>query len=124
MPARVGSIFLYTQQVDTIMPFYRDVLALPVKSYEPGHALWLDTRPIPLVLHAPEEPWYPPPYEPAKSGVLLWLQVDEDLDEIALKLAQYRADLMTPVVHAGRRDLLLLRDPEGRRVGLYRERLT
>ncbi len=124
MHAAVGQIFLYTEHLDTIVPFYRDVLALPVKSYEPGHALWLETRPVPIVLHAPEAPWYAPPYKPAGSGVLLWLQVEENLEEVARTLQEQHADLLTPVMHGDRRDLLLLRDPEGRRVGLYRERIA
>ncbi len=124
MRAAVGQIFLYTEHLDAIVPFYRDVLALPVKTYEPGHALWLETRPVPIVLHAPETPWYSPPYEPAGSGVLLWLQVEENLEEVARTLQDHHADLFTPVMHGDRRDLLLLRDPEGRRIGLYVERIA
>ncbi len=124
MRAVVGRIFLYTEHLDTIVSLYQDVLALPVKSYEPGHALALETRPAPIVLNAPEAPWYSPPYEPAGSGVLLWLQVEENLEESALSLKAQDADLLTPVMDGERRDLLLLRDPEGRRVGLNRERIA
>ncbi len=114
---------MYTEHLEAIAPFYREVLGLPVKTYEPGHSLWLGTEPIQLVLHAPEEPWFPAPYDPQRSGILMWLQVDVDLEDIVSHLTEKRVEV-SPVVHSGQRDLLLLKHPEGRRLGLNRERTS
>ncbi len=92
-----------------------------MQSYEPDHALWLATDPVEIVLHAPERLWCPAPYDSGRSGVL-WLHVARDLEEIAVHLKEKGVDVLAPVVHSGQRDLLLLRDPEGRRIALFRER--
>lgn len=113
----IGPIMLYTERLDAIVPFYRDILGLPVRSYEPGHSCWLDTEPQ-LVLHAPEDEWFPAPYTPDRGGVVLWIAVDGDLDALARHLRGQHVRVEGP---RGRdRDVLLVYDPEGRRLGLYR----
>lgn len=92
-----------------------------MKSYEPGHSLWLQTDPVQIVLHVPEEPWYPDPYLPEFGGVLMWMQVDGDLEEMGLRLKEKGVEVLTSVMHSDRSALLLLKDPEGRRIGPFRE---
>jgi catechol-2,3-dioxygenase len=121
MRAQLGPVFLYTNHLEKIVSFYRDSLGIPIKSHAPDHALWLDTGSVPLALHVPETPWYPES-DLDNGGLLLWLQVEDDLEQVASRLKRESAEVLTPVIHAGRRDLLLIRDPKGRRIGLYRER--
>lgn len=121
MRAQLGPVVLYTKHLEKIASFYRDTLGIPIKSYAPDHALWLETGSVLLALHAPEAPWYPES-ELGEGGLLLWLQVEDDLEQVASRLKLKPVEVLTSIIHDGRRDLLLVRDPEGRRIGLYRER--
>ncbi len=121
MRAQLGPVVLYTKYLEKIASFYRDALGIPIKSYAPDHSLWLETGSVPLALHAPETPWYPES-DLGDGGLLLWLKVGDDLGQVVSRLKLEHAELLTSIIHDGRRDLLLVRDPEGRRIGLYRER--
>ncbi len=121
MRAQLGPVVLYTKHLEKIASFYRDALGIPIKSYSPDHALWLETGSVPLALHAPEIPWCPES-ELGDGGLLLWLQVEDDLEQIVSRLNLEPAEVLTAIIHDGHRDLLLVKDPEGRRIGLYRER--
>ena len=69
MPKReITAIFLVTQNVDGLVPFYRDTLGLTLTRHEPGHSAWFEAGPVPLVLHTPEpEESETVDYTPAKS---------------------------------------------------------
>ncbi len=85
MRAQLGPVVLYTKHLEKIASFYRDALGILIKSYAPGHALWLETGSVPLALHALETPWYPES-ELGDGGLLLWLQVEDDLEQVASRL--------------------------------------
>jgi len=122
MRVQLGPVLFYTKQLEKLASFYRDALGIPIKSYAPpDHALWLEAGSVPLALHAPETPWYPES-ELADGGLLLWLQVGDDLEQVVSRLKLEHAEVLTSIIRDGHRDLLLVRDPEGRRIGLYRER--
>ena len=74
---KLVAVFLMTQDVDGLVPFYRDTLGLTLTRHESGHSAWFDAGAVPLVLHKPEsEEREGVDYTP-ETPILVWLQPEE-----------------------------------------------
>ncbi|MBI3976334.1 MAG: hypothetical protein HY334_08085 [Armatimonadetes bacterium] len=47
-------VFLITEDVDGLMPFYRDIVGLRLTRHDPGHSAWFDSGPVRLAIHQAE----------------------------------------------------------------------
>ena len=112
----ITAIFLVTQNVDALVPFYRDTLGLTLTRHQPGHSAWFEAGPVPLVLHTPEpEESETVDYTP-ETPIVVWLKPEEGVPALVTHLERLTSDLEKPK-HA--RNYAYLRDPEGRVLGLH-----
>ncbi len=112
-------VFLHTVDLERLAPFYRDVLGLEEKWRDEGQSIWLDAGPVTLVLHIPEEGFGPPPYDPGRGGVLLWLELEEGIEERYRALMEAGVTMAVPLRRWPVRSLFCVADPEGRRIGFF-----
>lgn len=111
-------VFFYTDRVDDLARFYTDVLGFPVTRSEPGHSYWLATGEVTLVLHQSERWYVDGPFDHAKDSALLWFTVDEPIREVYERLRAAGVETAGDVEYQLRGGLLVIRDLEGRRLGL------
>jgi catechol 2,3-dioxygenase-like lactoylglutathione lyase family enzyme len=114
-----GVIFFYTEDVDALRPFYTDVIGFPVLTGQPhfdtpGHSYWLDAGSATLALHQAEK-YLPGPYEHARSSILVNFEVPGTVEELSARLAASGVEM---TFHEAGHRYLVVRDTEGRRIGL------
>lgn len=111
----VAAVFLVTEDVEALLPFYEDVLGLTLGRHEPGHAAWFDTGKVSLVLHCPEAGEGGRDLTPPES-VLVWLRPAEGVPALCKHLGEKGADVLQP---AAADNYAYVRDPEGRVIGFH-----
>lgn len=108
---RLHHLALRTHDVDRLVAFYRDVLALPPWPVQAGSGVWLTLDDAVLMIEraAPDEP-----SPPVGTLELLALSApDGDLPRARAHLATHRVTIEAETAHT-----LYFRDPDGRRVAL------
>lgn len=110
----IAAVFLITDDVEALLPFYREVLGLRVTQYEPGHSAWCETGAVPLVVHRAQPDAAAGEFTPA-AGTIVWLRPAERVPATVNRLEAAGAELLRPAAAA---NYLYLKDPEGRIIGL------
>ncbi|MBI3660822.1 VOC family protein [Candidatus Acetothermia bacterium] len=113
------AVFLVTEEVDTLVSFYRDILQLKVSKYEPGHSAWFETGAVPLAIHRPEPAETEGSDYTPLASTIVWLQPDEDVPTVVKGLAKAGVELLQP---KNAQNYIYFRDPEGRLLGLRQPR--
>lgn len=119
MPTFNGVIFFYTEDVDRLATFYIDELGFELLTGQahfnaPGHSYWLDAGSATLVLHQTER-YLPGPYDHERSSVLVNFEVPGMVENLVARLRN--AGAAVTFNEPGHR-FVVIRDPDGRRVGL------
>ncbi len=109
-------MFLVTEDVDALVPFYRDILGLKVTRHEPGHSAWFDTGTVGLAIHQPKSEEGEDHDLLPKTGTLIWFQPVEGVSAAAEGLAKLGVELVRP---KKAQNYFFLRDPEGRLLGFH-----
>ncbi len=79
----IVAVFFITNDVESLVHFYRDKLNLEVLRHEPGHSAWFDTKPVPLVIHRPEAGEGPGVDYTPETPVLVWFHPEEGVQQAA-----------------------------------------
>lgn len=117
MPERkLVAVFLVTENVDMLVPFYRDIVGLKLTQYEPGHSAWFDTGAVSIAIHRPESEHGNEHDLVPNTATLIWFQPGEGVSAAADAIAGARVDVLRPV---GAQNYFFLKDPEGRIVGMH-----
>ena len=117
MPDRkMAVVFLVTENVDTLVPFYREILGLKVTRHEPSHSAWFDTGATSLCIHRPESEQGEMKDLLPKTEVLIWFQPSEGVPAAVQALEKAGVELLRP---KKAQNYFYLRDPEGRLVGFH-----
>ena len=109
-------IFVVTDDVDALVPFYRDVLGLKLERAKPGHSAWFDTGEVNLVIHGPESVREALDLLPSDSPTVVWLQPAEGVSNVDHGLVRQGIDVLRP---SNADNYLFVRDPEGRVIGFH-----
>ena len=117
MNPQLSLVFLHTADLERLERFYRDTLGLPEKYRDEGESVWFETGGVTLVLHTPEAGFGPGPFDPARGGVLLWLAVEQGIEERYRALQEAGVTIAVPLRSWPVRTLFCIQDPEGRRIG-------
>lgn len=111
-------VFFYSDDVDRLARFYTEVLGFKVRERRPRHSCWLDTGAVTLVLHQSEKQYMEGPYDPAHDSTLIWIATSRSIQEIRARVLEAGVEISGDAAHQAERGLLVIRDFEGRRIGL------
>lgn len=119
MKPQLARVFVHTRRLEEVAAFFRDRLGLEERFRDAGQSVWFETGAATLVVHAPNDDLDPGPYEPSRGGVLLWLELDEGIDDRYRELADAGVTITMAIRRVPARTLFVIADPEGRRIGFY-----
>jgi catechol-2,3-dioxygenase len=108
---RLHHLALRTHDVDRLVAFYRDVLALEPWPVQAGSGVWLQLDGAVLMIERAGADEPPPP--PGTRELLALLATDGDLTRARAHLATHGVTIEAETAHT-----LYFRDPDGRRVAL------
>ena len=119
-PTFNDAVVIYSEHVDELAMFYIEVLGLteqhtPRFHAEPGHSHWLKAGDLTLLLHAPEGNLRPP-FGASCDSIMLQLSCDDPPAEIRQRAAAMRVEAVEG--QPGNEGWLIIRDLEGRRLGV------
>lgn len=116
-----GVVAIYTERVDELAAFYVHVLGFKTVSNnrfrsKPGHSSWLDAGSLTLLLHAPEGALQPP-FDLAGNSIVLMLECDDAPADVRRRARA--AGVHVEQGQDGNDRWLVIRDVEGRRIGMF-----
>ena len=117
MPERkLPVIFLVTEEVDSLVRFYRDVVGLALSRHEPGDSAWFDLGEVQLAIHRPESEGSAGGDFTPEASTIVWFEPEEGVSEAAARIESAGVPLIRP---GEARNYVYFRDPEGRMLGFH-----
>ncbi len=118
--SEIGQIAIVVSDVDTVLPFYRDVLGLPFLFSPSPHQAFLSAGPVRIMLSVPEGAGA------AGKNSILYFKV-KDITAVYAKIVERgAASEQAPHFVAKMKDhdlwIAFVRDPDGNLVGLMEEK--
>lgn len=110
------TVFLITNDVESLVPFYRDVLGLTLTRHDPGHAAWFDTGTVQLAIHKPDGEDGMSDDDFSKAQTVMWLRPAEGVPVLADSLTKTGVQLLRP---GNAENYFYVKDPEGRLLGFH-----